>query len=55
MADDIPEGGESVCWLERVCPECGLLVEADLPAVCERCGAAVPSDATDSSAERTVR
>lgn len=30
--------GDPVCWLERVCPECGALVEADLPALCWRCG-----------------
>ena len=46
MAENTPEGGESVCWLDRVCPDCGLLVEdVDLPAACPRCGATVPSDA----------
>lgn len=34
-------GGDPVCWLEHVCPECGALVEAELPAVCWRCGAEV--------------
>lgn len=33
--------GEPVCWLDRVCDECGALVEGDLPAVCWRCGAEV--------------
>jgi rubrerythrin len=35
-------GGEPVCWLARVCPECGLLADGDLPAVCPRCGAPPP-------------
>ncbi|MFJ9453565.1 hypothetical protein ACIRST_00665 [Kitasatospora sp. NPDC101447] len=34
------EGGESACWLERVCPECGRLRERPGPAPCEHCGAA---------------
>ncbi|MER7578730.1 hypothetical protein [Kitasatospora sp. NPDC097691] len=33
------EGGESACWLERVCPECGRLRERPGPAPCEHCGA----------------
>lgn len=33
--------GDAVCWLERVCEECGALIEAELPAVCWRCGATV--------------
>lgn len=36
--------GDPVCWLSRVCPECGLLVEGDPPAVCARCGAPLPAD-----------
>jgi len=36
--------GDPVCWLSRVCPECGLLVDGPLPAVCERCGARVEAD-----------
>ncbi len=35
-------GGDPACHLSRVCPECGLFVEDDLPAVCGRCGSAVP-------------
>ncbi|MFC5929252.1 hypothetical protein [Cryobacterium melibiosiphilum] len=38
---DEPIGGDPVCWLERVCPDCGALVEAELPAECWRCGATV--------------
>ncbi|MBV2155361.1 hypothetical protein [Kitasatospora sp. SUK 42] len=33
------EGGESACWLERVCPECGRLRERPGPGPCENCGA----------------
>jgi ribosomal protein S27AE len=33
-----PEGGESVCWLERVCPECGRLADTAPPVRCTRCG-----------------
>lgn len=33
--------GDSVCWLSRVCPDCGALVEEPLPATCWRCGARV--------------
>jgi rubrerythrin len=39
-----PEGGEAVCWLHRVCPECGRLVEEEPPTRCPDCGAAVPAD-----------
>ncbi|WP_199439762.1 hypothetical protein [Umezawaea beigongshangensis] len=35
------EGGDPVCWLSRVCPECGAFVEAVPPAPCPRCGAVV--------------
>jgi hypothetical protein len=31
------EGGDSACWLSRVCPECGALID-DLAAPCWRCG-----------------
>ncbi|MFG2909064.1 hypothetical protein ACGF13_28850 [Kitasatospora sp. NPDC048286] len=33
------EGGESACWLDRVCPECGRLRERPGPGPCESCGA----------------
>ncbi len=46
MSDDrdqheVSVGGDPVCWLERVCPDCGALVEAELPVACWRCGAEV--------------
>ncbi|XVS60831.1 hypothetical protein ACQPYE_21215 [Actinosynnema sp. CA-299493] len=34
--------GDSVCWLSRVCPECGSLAEGPVPARCPRCGAEMP-------------
>lgn len=39
------EGGESACWLERVCPECGRLRERPGPQPCENCGAGGPDRA----------
>lgn len=32
------EGGESACWLDRVCEECGRLRERPGPGPCEFCG-----------------
>lgn len=37
------EGGDPVCWLPRVCPECGLYSEREPPTTCERCGATIPA------------
>ncbi|WP_166355152.1 hypothetical protein [Phytoactinopolyspora limicola] len=43
-ADDPPGdlGGETVCWLPRVCDECGRLSDSEPPTVCTNCGAAIP-------------
>ena len=41
------EGGDPVCWLPRVCPECGLFATREPPTVCERCGAAIPAGDDD--------
>ncbi|NUT53425.1 MAG: hypothetical protein HOV94_39990 [Saccharothrix sp.] len=38
------EAGESVCWLSRVCPECGAIPDGPVPPTCPRCGAAMPED-----------
>lgn len=43
------EGGESACWLDRVCPECGRLRERPGPGPCENCGVGGASGATDQS------
>ncbi|MDR2255958.1 MAG: hypothetical protein LBE25_08190 [Arthrobacter sp.] len=41
--EELP-GGDSVCWLHRVCPECGLFLERPQEPLCPRCGAAVGDD-----------
>lgn len=33
------EGGESACWLARVCEDCGRLADEDPPTTCPGCGA----------------
>lgn len=38
------EGGESACWLDRVCPECGRLRERPGPGPCDDCGAGGEAD-----------
>jgi hypothetical protein len=38
MSDD-PEGGDPVCWLEQLCPECRAMPTADQGTVCWCCGA----------------
>ncbi|MFJ9841387.1 hypothetical protein ACIRYZ_13110 [Kitasatospora sp. NPDC101155] len=38
------EGGESACWLDRVCPERGRLRERLDPGPCENCGAGDESE-----------
>lgn len=39
--------GDPVCWLDRLCPDCGAMPSPDEdgapPQTCWRCGAAVPS------------
>jgi hypothetical protein len=35
LGDD--EGGDSVCWLHLLCPQCGALVDEDPPTACARC------------------
>ncbi len=32
------EGGDPVCWAERVCPACGRLADEDPPTRCPACG-----------------
>lgn len=40
------EGGDPVCWVSRVCPECGLFAVQKPPTTCTRCGAAIPDPET---------
>jgi rubrerythrin len=32
------EGGDAVCWLDRVCDRCGTLEDGPPARVCPRCG-----------------
>jgi hypothetical protein len=36
------EGGDPVCWLDRVCDECGAMREDTGAARCARCGTPFP-------------
>jgi ribosomal protein S27AE len=31
-------GGDAVCWLHELCPECGAMPTAEQPDRCWRCG-----------------
>ena len=35
-------GGDPVCWLNRVCPECGRFAEDEHLDACPECGADLP-------------
>lgn len=37
MSADDDLGGDPVCWLDRVCPDCGAFRD-DVDAPCPRCG-----------------
>jgi predicted amidophosphoribosyltransferase len=32
------EGGDPVCWLDQLCPECRAMPTADQDGLCWRCG-----------------
>ncbi|GAA2740588.1 hypothetical protein [Kitasatospora cinereorecta] len=36
---DPVEGGESACWLDRVCPDCGRLQDRPVEDRCAACAA----------------
>jgi ribosomal protein S27AE len=38
-------GGDAVCWLHELCPECGAMPTAEQPDRCWRCGYPVSRDA----------
>jgi rubrerythrin len=42
--EDEPGGGEAVCWLGRVCDECGALADDRPPTSCPRCGASITTN-----------
>jgi rubrerythrin len=39
VAEPVELPGDPVCWLRRVCAECGTFVETEPPVVCPQCGA----------------
>ena len=47
MADD--EGGDPVCWLGGLCPECGAMPGAGSDR-CWRCGAELPDGEPETDA-----
>lgn len=46
------EGGDPVCWLERVCDECGAMREDMRAARCARCGTPFPGAGAESGGTR---
>lgn len=47
MSEGRAEGGEAVCWLDRVCPDCGALTDSGA-AACWRCGTAIEEEDDDA-------
>jgi len=41
---DQDRGGDPVCWLDKVCPSCGLFTGHRPSATCPRCGEELPTD-----------
>jgi hypothetical protein len=39
---ELTEGGDPVCWLDRVCDDCGAFREDPAAGACARCGTAFP-------------
>ena len=39
---DLDEGGDPVCWLDKVCPTCGLFTGDHRSTTCPRCGDGLP-------------
>ncbi len=44
-------GGDAVCWLHELCPECGAMPTAEQPDRCWRCGYSAAPDATAAGPE----
>jgi hypothetical protein len=53
-ADDrlADEGGDPVCWLDRVCDECGAFVDDAEEHVCRPSASPIADDAARSSPRR---
>ena len=43
-AEPDERGGDPACWLNRVCPQCGMLSDSEPPATCAECGSAIGAD-----------
>ena len=41
---EFEQGGESACYANRVCPDCGRLNEGEHPVTCAECGARLPAE-----------
>lgn len=39
--------GDPVCWLPRVCHECGAIADSDPPTTCPRCGTPITGEPAD--------
>ena len=37
-------GGDPVCWMHLLCPECGRIADEEPPTRCGACGAVIPGD-----------
>jgi hypothetical protein len=44
---EFDEGGETACWLPRVCPSCGQLADSDPPTKCRNCDTQITDDQVD--------
>ncbi|GAA1245998.1 hypothetical protein GCM10009665_41110 [Kitasatospora nipponensis] len=42
--DPADEGGDSACWLHRLCPACGMVPDGTAPAYCSHCGEHLPPE-----------
>lgn len=40
--EDADDGGDPVCWLHRVCPDCGRMSDREPPTTCADCGRQIP-------------
>ena len=40
-------GGDAACWLARVCPECGAMIEGPMGLPCWRCGTTPQGEETN--------
>ena len=48
------DGGDSACWLDRVCARCGALSDEERPTACARCGSTEFAEPMDGPAPVAV-